>query len=227
VKTVPPSAELRHDVHTIPRDLNGAETFCFDEPLTVEEFYEWANEDTNAELVDGVIVMQSPASVLHEILFQFLSRTLGDFVEARSLGTVLGSRTPLRINAYTVREPDLLFVRADRSHIIADVEVTAAPDLIIEIVPKHDSRRKIVSKQAEYDQVGVRELWIIDQPKKVLTVQVRNSQGKLAPREPDSEGRIVSEAVPGFWLMPDWLWLEASARPTSREVVSQLLHALT
>ncbi|MDI6794166.1 MAG: Uma2 family endonuclease [bacterium] len=108
----------REEIHTYPLRLEPETVFCTDRPLTVEEFYEMVDEDTNAELMEGVIVMKSPASYRQETLFSFLYTTLNLYVKERKLGQVLGSRTAVRITNHTAREPDLLFVSKQRLDII-------------------------------------------------------------------------------------------------------------
>jgi hypothetical protein len=46
------------------------------ERMTAAEFLRDAPEDRKAELIDGVMIMPSPALVVHERLFLFLIRLL-------------------------------------------------------------------------------------------------------------------------------------------------------
>src|SRR5262249_33476525 len=60
--------------------------FCLDEPITVEQFYDLIDEDSNLELVNGVITMAPPPSDPHQYLFGWLHAILRGFVEERQLG---------------------------------------------------------------------------------------------------------------------------------------------
>jgi len=49
--------------------------------VDVEEFLEWADEDTLAGWVDGEVIMHSPAGNRHQNLADFLVSVLRPFVE--------------------------------------------------------------------------------------------------------------------------------------------------
>lgn len=59
--------------------------------VSEEEFLAWCGADVRAEWVDGKIIIMSPASKVHARLARFLTSILGDFVDERELGEVLGT----------------------------------------------------------------------------------------------------------------------------------------
>lgn len=196
-----------------PPRLSPGEVFCGPRALTLEEFYELVDEDTNAELVDGVIVMNSPASSPHEILLDFLHTLVHQYVEQEGLGQVLGSRSVVRITGHKGREPDLLFLRTGRLDLLREQEIAGPPDLVMEILSPGDTARDVINLQAEYEELGVPEYWQIDQPQQRLTVFTRDEAGRFTPMETDAEGRIHSTVLPGFWLREEWLWRELGEFP--------------
>ncbi len=204
-----------------PLKLPEGSAYCADRPLTVEEFFELVDEDTAAELVDGVVIMGSPASTRHEILFAFLMHLFREYVERKGLGIVLGSRVLVRIDPYNAREPDLVFVAAGREEIIREQEIAGAPDLILEIISPWDKPREVIAKQAQYEQIGVREYWRIDLPKREATVW-RLQQGGRYVRTAPEEGILRSEVVEGFRLREEWLWREPGKFPAVQAVMEEL-----
>lgn len=74
-----------------------------DAPLIVQDYLRLCREDDEYELLDGVLEKRMAAQLPHEWLFQWMLRLVGDYVEARGLGVVLGSRTPVQITPYRVR----------------------------------------------------------------------------------------------------------------------------
>ncbi|MEW5768470.1 MAG: Uma2 family endonuclease [bacterium] len=209
-----PSAPLKLAPETI---------FCIDRPLTVEDFYELVDEDTNVELIEGVITTKSPVSYQHETLFSFLHTILTQYVEERNLGQVLGSRTVVRITNYTAREPDLLFVSKDRLSIIHKNDLVEAPDLVIEIVSPYDRRQEIITKQVQYEQIGVREFWLIDQPKQQIIIYDLDTGGRFV-RRPLQGNIIHSTTVDGFQIQIEWLWSEPGRFPSTLSIVNSLLN---
>lgn len=212
----------REEMPAFPLRLEPETVFCTDRPLTVEEFYEMIDEDTNAELVEGVIVMKSPVSYQHETLFSFLYTMLNLYVKERNLGQVLGSRTVVRITNHTGREPDLLFVSKERLNIIHKNDIQGAPDLVVEIISPWDDRREIVAKQSEYEQIGVREFWLIDQPKQRIFVYDLSPEGNFVERQIQG-GSLHSTTVEGLKIQLDWLWCKPEEFPSILSIVQEFL----
>jgi Uma2 family endonuclease len=218
-----PSQEGRDGPLPPPHWEPGVE-YTFRRPLTAEEYYELIDEDSNTELVEGVIVVESPVSDDHEALFDFLHKVLSGYVEAEGLGQVRGSRTGVRIDDYNVPEPDLLFVRADRLNILQRLDVRDGPDLIIEIISPSDRPGALVRKQTRYERRGTRELWWIDQPRrKVRILRLDGAKhGHFVEWTPEEEGILRSATVEGFWLREEWLWRRVGEFPSSVAVLCEI-----
>ncbi len=78
----PPFTILKHDV-------------------SEEEFFEFSTEDISCELIDGVLIIHSPASLQHENIFQLLLTLLRLFLDKTNYGKVIGSRFPMRFGKKT------------------------------------------------------------------------------------------------------------------------------
>ena len=180
--------------------------YIAEHPLTLEEFYELFGEDDNVELIDGVVIPRMAAQDPHEDLFRFLFIFLALYVEEHGLGIVRGSRTLVPITLHRGRLPDILFVRREREDIVGQKGLTDAPDLAIEIISPGDTEMDIIQLQTDYEQIGTKEFWIIDQPRKQIRAffldKVKN---KFVPIKID-ENILRSEVVTGFWLEINWLW---------------------
>jgi Uma2 family endonuclease len=62
---------------------------------------------------------------------------------------------------HSVVQPDLVYVRKERRHVIKR-HLHGAPDLAIEILSDSNARRDRVDKLALYAEFGVAEYWIVD-----------------------------------------------------------------
>lgn len=180
--------------------------YVSEHPLTLEEFYELFGEDDNVELIDGVVIPKMAVQDHHEDLFRFLFIFLALYVEKHGLGIVRGSRTLVPITSYRGRLPDILFVRKEREDIVGQKGLTDAPDLAIEIISPGDTEMDIMQLQTDYEQIGTREFWIIDQPRKqVRAFSLDKVKNVFVPIKLD--GNILhSEVITGFWLKIDWFW---------------------
>jgi len=192
--------------------------------MTEEEFFHLCGEDTKANLIDGVMIVESPASYTHERVFRFLLTLLMVYVRRRNLGQVLGSRTATRLEAGHIYEPDLLFVRRERESIIGENQVNGAPDLVVEILSASTYQYDVGAKRQGYERNGVKELWLLDPYGQEGTQMLVRDEGTGKFNEVPFTGDVYhSTVIPGLWLQADWLWPgEGEAHPDVIEVLRQL-----
>lgn len=179
-----------------------------DRKLTYEEFLAWCDDDTWAEWVDGEVVMLSPTSERHEDLRRFLEAILGIFVEQRGLGRVLGASFQMRLPepVKSGRQPDLLFIAADRLACLKETYLDGPADLVVEIISPESRLRDRGEKFAEYEMGGVREYWLLDPDRREADFFRLDPRGRYRLVEADRQGWYESAAVPGFRLRVEWLW---------------------
>jgi Uma2 family endonuclease len=212
-----PAVKIRPPLETA-REKSERTVLVAARPVTFEEFLQITGEDDAIELIDGVMVERMAAQLDHERLFVWMLRLMGDYVEARQLGIVLGSRTTVEINAFRGRLPDLLYVRNERLAIVQEKAVYGAPDLVVEIVSPGDQPSDLIALETDYRNIGAAEIWFIDrQRKQVLALRKRDGDYE---REMLTEGVLRSEAVEGFRLSVEWL-LEENPPPVS-EALQQI-----
>lgn len=185
------------------------------ERVSEEEFLAWCGDDVRAEWVDGKIIMMSPASKVHARLARFLTSVLGDFVDERELGEVLGTEFHARLNSALRRTPDVLFVSEASSERLLPQHLEGPPDLAMEIVSPESVDRDWHQKYSEYQAAGVREYWIIDPLQQRVEAHTLSPSGLYQPVALEG-GRLLSSVVPGFYLRPEWLW---RARPPKISIV--------
>ncbi len=191
-------------------------------PVTFDEFIErFAGRDTKEDLISGHIIPAMSASTPHEFLVVFLIKLLGIYADARSLGTVMGSRTLVRIDRRNGYEPDVLFVRKDRQHIIGEQALSEAPDLAVEIVSRSSRRQDYVDKLAGYERAGVAEYWIIDPDRGEARFYRRGDDGLFADASPAPGEAFRSAVLTGFRLDPGVLF--AAPPPDAFALLQRLL----
>ena len=187
---------------------------------TFEDFCLLIKDGEKGDLIDGVIYMSSPDNTDANSIFMWLARLIADFVEERELGEVYGSRVAFRLEETQSPEPDIAFVRTDRLHIVQRGFVDGPPDLAIEIVSPDSIERDYVRKREQYRQAGVPEYWIVDELEQRVVLLRRSSSGAYREIKP-KKGVLHSQALPGFWLRPEWLWQQP--RPKKKMVLAEIL----
>jgi Uma2 family endonuclease len=77
-------------------------------------------------------------------------------------------------------EPDVIFVRAERAHVVGDRGIEAAPDLVTEILSPSIAHRDRGIELERYRHFGVPQYWIVDLEDRAVEIW-RLADGVTAP----------------------------------------------
>lgn len=183
--------------------------------VTFLEFCERIPEGQKADLIEGVIHVASPDNIEHHDIGFWIARVLSDFLDEKGIGgRVFHSRIAFRLDKFNAPEPDLAYVRPERTHLVQDAHIAGPPDWAVEIISPDSVQRDYEKKRQQYERFGVPEYWIIDPLQRRITCYRLTTGGIYQPVR-QRGGKIVSTIIPGWWLRTDWLWespLPAKAR---------------
>ncbi len=141
-----------------------------EETYTVEDIYSLPAGE-RAELIDGKIYYMAPPSTRHQMLVMDLSYQIKDYIE-RNKGECEVFPAPF---AVFLNENDRNYVEPDISVICDKKKITergcdGSPDWIIEVVSSSSRQMDYFKKLFRYRAAGVREYWVVDPEKKIVTV---------------------------------------------------------
>ena len=173
------------------------------ELFTAEEFLDWLEPGTFADLIDGEIFMHSPVSIRHARLLNFLDFLLRSYLERHRLGELFREVVAVRLGSGSVFQPDLAFLRAERRNIIRDNYLEGAPDLVVEVLSPSTSDRDVGPKFTAYERYGVTEYWVLDP--QILAHRFYRRAGDELVEYAAGAAKIESHAVPGFFVLREWL----------------------
>jgi Uma2 family endonuclease len=201
----------------IPSEMVSGEYLFKRYGATVEDYDRAAEEDTRLELIDGILVMHSPASVRHERIFGFLLSLLQGYANKTRAGIVLGSRTPMFLEEDQRFEPDLLFIQQRHLDRLGETALVGPADLVVEILSTATRDYDLNEKRNAYAAGAVPEFWIVDPMASVFLADrpAGTRQAELV------RGRYESESLPSFWLDVEWLWQEPL--PDAGECLAKIL----
>ena len=133
--------------------------------ITVDEF-EATCGDERVELIDGVVVPMTPASIKPSRVTMTIGAILWNHVRQHRLGSVYSAEAGFVLfpDRETVLAPDAAFVRAGREP-QGEAEwhfARLAPDLVVEVISPSDRARDIQAKVALYQEAGVPLIWMVD-----------------------------------------------------------------
>lgn len=137
---------------------------------TIEDIYALP-DGKRAELIDGKIYYMAPPSTKHQRLLNFINTEINIFIRKNN-GECEVFPAPFSVflneNDQNYVEPDISVV-CDKNK-ITDQGCQGAPDWIIEIVSPSSKSRDYMIKLFKYRTAGVREYWIVDPDKQMISV---------------------------------------------------------
>jgi Uma2 family endonuclease len=131
----------------------------------------------HCELVEGRLVMMSPAGFDHGRFASRIVAALENHVAPRGLGIVTTAEAGFQLgrDPDTVRAPDVAFVRADR---IPPGGVKGffqgAPDLAVEVTSPSDRRADLAAKVQDWLRGGCATVWIVNPDDRTVTMHRRS-----------------------------------------------------
>ncbi len=120
-------------------------------------------EDRLCELIDGTLV-EKTVGFYESFLAYRIGILLGQFVTVHNLGIIAGEAGMLQLLPDQVRIPDVSFVSHERlkgSGFPDEAAPLLAPDLVVEIISRGNTREEMERKLQEYFAAGVRLVWYI------------------------------------------------------------------
>lgn len=137
---------------------------------TIEDIYALP-DGVRAELIDGKIYYMAPPNTKHQRLVHFFDREIGNYIQNRK-GECEVFPAPF---AVFLNKDDINYVEPDISIICDKTKLDekgchGAPDWIIEIVSPGNKPMDYFTKLFKYRTAGVREYWIVDPAKEMVTV---------------------------------------------------------
>ena len=138
--------------------------------ITLEQ-YESLPEEQRTEVFDGVIYNLASPSQEHQTISIELSTILNTYIKGKK-GTCRVFHAPFDVKLsdqpLTIVQPDLMII-CDKKKLDGK-RCNGAPDFIIEIVSPGNPADDYIRKLYYYKNAGVREYWIVDPRRKIVTV---------------------------------------------------------
>jgi Uma2 family endonuclease len=126
------------------------------------DVFEMLPEGTLCEVIDNAIFMTPPPSTDHQRISMKLSARIENFISELNLGEVFAAPCGVYLdNGESVVQPDLLFVKSERSFIIEKKGIIGSPDFVIEILSTNLKLDK-ETKFNLYQRNAIPEYFIID-----------------------------------------------------------------
>ena len=137
---------------------------------TIDDYYALPNE-VRVELIDGNFFFMEAPSAVHQAIIGELHFAIKSYIKSKQ-GQCKVYLSPFDVRLdndnKTMVQPDIMVI-CDKNKV--DLRrCNGAPDFIAEIVSQSSGRLDYIKKLNKYMDAGVREYWIIDADKKMITI---------------------------------------------------------
>ncbi len=167
--------------------------------LTYDDYVRLTPPDSgNYELHNGQIIYMPSPIPLHQIVSDNLSANLIVYLRKHKLGRIISAPMDVVFNPIDTFQPDILFLSNERLSLIGDKKIEGAPDLVVEILSPSNNPKEMGYKKVIYEMSNVKEYWIINLKKQILT-QYENIEGEfLIHRVFEKKDTLTSLTINGF-----------------------------
>jgi Uma2 family endonuclease len=138
--------------------------------VSFAELCQWPDDGRQYELHDGEVIVVPAPIPRHQRVGSNVEYVLREY-EKRTGGLAFRAPFDIVLTEYDVVQPDVLFFRAERRHLIDMMEATRVPpDLAVEVLSPSTERRDRGRKMELLAKSGVPEYWIVDPVANALEV---------------------------------------------------------
>lgn len=134
--------------------------------------YEALPDDVRVELIDGVFYDMSAPTFLHQIIAGRVYVQLINFMDSHEHKNCTPGISPLDVQLdqddRTMVQPDVIILCDQKKNTIK--RIYGAPDFVLEVLSPSTRRKDMIKKLDKYMNAGVREYWMADPEKEMVTV---------------------------------------------------------
>lgn len=170
-------------------------------PLTYEELDQFPNDGKRREIIGGVLHVAAAPLIVHQRLSRRLTLLFSAAIETTQAGEVLYAPVDVRFSLHDQVQPDLIFIKAERSAICQQNVVLGAPDVVVEILSPSTRAYDEQEKAELYARNDVAEYWIVD----AITPGLRPMtlrDGAYQLIQPEADGTFRSIVIPNLVVDP-------------------------
>jgi Uma2 family endonuclease len=174
--------------------------------ISYADLERWPEDGRRYELYDGEVFVVPAPIPRHQIAQQRTIAALEAHVAAHG-GFVVGSPIDIVFSEHDVLQPDVVFFKADRQHLVdLDAPIRHVPDLCVEILSPTTASVDRGRKMQMFARYGVPEYWILDPKAGCVEVYqlVEGAYSFVAAGKHDD--RIESPSIAGLTIIASALF---------------------
>ncbi len=153
----------------------------------------------------------------HQDVRLYLTVLLKTFTEMTDAGLVREAPFQVRLADGSLAEPDIVCVASANFERVHETVVEGPLDVILEVLSKESTAQDRGEKFVAYETAGVREYWVVDPIRELVSVYYLGPDGLYDESKPDTAGRLRSRVLKGLAIDTTVLWRRVL--PTTVEIV--------
>ena len=140
------------------------------------DFLKISGEEGKWEILEGKIIMHSPASFEHEEIVVRIAAELSK--KLSDMGKVFGSNAVFRLSQKTGLAPDVSFVRKERLYLVKRSYFQGPPDIAVEVISRSTQKYDVEKKLPLYKKAGVSLIIYVFPDERKVVVWKKKEKGK-------------------------------------------------
>ncbi len=169
--------------------------------LTYDDFLLFPDDGKRHELIDGVHYVTPSPRLRHQDLVGRLFGAIFVYLQQHpEAGRMFLAPLDVVLSHYDIVVPDLIVIASDQAGIMTEKNIQGAPALVVEVLSKSTRKRDAQIKRRLFEQVGVREYWLVDPELDTVQVFRPTTEGRLARVEEltaEDGGTLTTPLLPG------------------------------
>ena len=147
---------------------------------------------------DGYLLRSS--DIKHQIVSLRIAAALLGHAQHGKLGQVLQAPCNVVFSRECIMQPDIFFVRKERSGLVGRMSLCGAPDLIVEILSRDTREKDLRIKRKIYSRFEVKEYWTVDPDCETIEVLLWSELGYASGGVYGKPDCLSSPALPKLRL---------------------------
>jgi Uma2 family endonuclease len=166
---------------------------------TYEDYRRLPDDGWRYEIIEGELYMSPAPEPIHQEYGGEMFAALHDFGKKHNAGKAYMAPIDVILSDLaTPVQPDVLFIRKERLHIVKKGRIEGAPDIIAEILSPSNWLTDRREKFQIYAKSGVREYWIVNPMARSIELFVLREERYELIGKFEADEVVRSEALSGF-----------------------------
>jgi Uma2 family endonuclease len=166
--------------------------------ITYDDYRTLPDDGKRYEIIGGELFMTAAPIINHQLISQNIESRLDRYLQEHNIGKYFHAQVDVVLSMTDVVQPDIFYISNERSHIISEKNIIAAPDLAVEIISEGTKIIDQTTKKDLYEKYGVKEYWIV-YPAEEKIDQFLLQDEKLELNETFEKTETLStKVIPGF-----------------------------